>query len=54
VVQVRAGNCSVSRLIVLIREHAARIAAAVQMGESLLEVNLSRSAAAAETTEPPG
>jgi hypothetical protein len=39
VIQVRAGNCSVSKLVSLIRENAAQIATAVQFGGALHEVS---------------
>ena len=51
VIQIRAGNCSVAKLVSLIRERAPQIATTVQFGGSLLEVGFTRSAATPEPTE---
>jgi predicted nuclease of predicted toxin-antitoxin system len=42
---VRAGNCSVAKLVSLIRENAAQITTAVQFGGAIYEVSFSRAAA---------
>lgn len=44
VVQVRAGNCSVAKLVSLIRENAVQITTAVQFGGALYEVSFVRAA----------
>jgi hypothetical protein len=44
VIQIRAGNCSVSKLVSLIRENAAQITTAVQFGGALHEVSFVRAA----------
>jgi predicted nuclease of predicted toxin-antitoxin system len=46
VIQVRAGNCSVARLVTLVRENAQQIALHVQFGGSLLEIGSILEAAA--------
>jgi len=42
VIQIRAGNCSVSTLVALIRENAPQINEAIQKKESLLNIGLFR------------
>jgi predicted nuclease of predicted toxin-antitoxin system len=51
VIQVRAGNCSVGKLVSLIRENAQKIMPHVQFGGSLLEFGSIIEAAA---SAPPG
>lgn len=51
VIQVRAGNCSVSKLVTLIRENAARMTTTVQSGGALLDIGFEREVAA--SMEPP-
>jgi predicted nuclease of predicted toxin-antitoxin system len=50
VIQIRAGNCSVAKVVSLIRERAPQITTAVQFGGSLLEVGFTRVAATPEAT----
>jgi predicted nuclease of predicted toxin-antitoxin system len=52
VIQIRAGNCSVSRLVTLIRENAAKITTEVQFGGSLLEIRSVLEASAVQASEP--
>ena len=51
VIQIRAGNCSVGKLVTLVREHAQQIITHVQFGGSLLEIG-QRAVAATEITGP--
>lgn len=51
VIQIRVGNCSVVKLVSLIRERAPQITTAVQFGGSLLEVGMTRSASTPEPAE---
>jgi predicted nuclease of predicted toxin-antitoxin system len=46
VIQIRAGNCSVSKLVSLIRESAPQIVTVVQFGGRLFEIGMEREAAA--------
>ena len=50
VIQIRAGNSSVSKLVTLVRNNAAQIATAVQFGGSLLEIGSSLEVAASIET----
>lgn len=52
VVQVRVGNCSVAKLVSLIRANAALITTAVQFGGDLCEVTFARAATTPETGPP--
>jgi predicted nuclease of predicted toxin-antitoxin system len=51
VIQVRAGNCSVGKLVTIVREHAQQIITHVQFGGSLLEIG-QRAIAATENPGP--
>jgi predicted nuclease of predicted toxin-antitoxin system len=55
VIQVRAGNCSVGKLVVLIRENAPKIVLHVQFGGPLLEIGsiIEAAASAPPSTESP-
>ena|ERR1017187_2351769 len=55
VIQVRAGNCSVGKLVALIRENAQKIILHVQFGGPLLEIGsiIESAASAPPSTESP-
>lgn len=46
-IQIRAGNCSVSKLVLLIRENAQQIATAVHRGDALYELSFVQAASEA-------
>lgn len=48
VIQIRAGNSSITKLVSLIRENASQITTAVQFGGPLLEVGFSKAVATAD------
>lgn len=51
IIQIRVGNCSVSRLISILFENATQIKTTVQYGGPLLEIGLARAASTPETPE---
>lgn len=48
VIQIRVGNCSVSKLVGLVRDHAPQIVTAVQFGGPLLEIGANAASEAAK------